>query len=191
MKKSRNSYVWIAVVMLCGAMVCVSGCNSAFRTYDGKAKSLEEVSVISIIQETCPITRIDGELVGLKYQAGNEYHLLPGIHVIQVVQQKEVFNDHLNIELVDLAYDFQAGHVYSIPKTSQPVDQEDLMNMEWTPYIADQGEVVAFAAQNPDYRKHSRAWKKLRKENGLTPSFFDRFKSKSTKIAKKQPVKNF
>ncbi len=107
----------------------------------------------------------------------------------------------MRVELVDLEYDFQVGHLYSIFKTSQPVDQKDLMYMEWTPHIADQGEVVAYAAQNPDYLKHSRAWKKLRKDNGLTPSIFDKirlpklsfdwFKSKSTEITEEQAVENF
>ena len=146
--------------MFCGLMVCAGGCNSACRNYDGKAKPLDEVAVVSIMQDTCPITRIDGELVDLKYQPGNEYHILPGNHVVQVVQQNKGFNDHLSLELVDLEFVFKAGHVYSIPKTTQPVDQEDLMKMSWNPHVADQGQVVAFAAQNPDYRKHSSPWKK-------------------------------
>lgn len=197
MKKIKNYCMCVAVAILCMAMVWVGGCNSAIRTYDGRALPLEEVAVISITQETCPITRFDGELVDLKYRTGIEYHLLPGKHTIQVVGRKKTVYGHWRNELVDLDYDFKAGYMYSIPKTNQPVDQENLMNIEWSPYVAEQGEMVAFAAQNPDYFKHSSAWKKLRKENGLTPSFFDKiklanwFKPKSTKVAEQQSVKKF
>ncbi|MBN1763652.1 MAG: hypothetical protein JW860_00190 [Sedimentisphaerales bacterium] len=190
----KNCCVWIVVVMFCGAMVWISGCNSAIVAYEGKAASLEDVAVISTTGDSCPIITIDGKPVGLQYRTGDEYHLLPGRHTIRVVQKMKGYNNiSWRIEHVDLKYDFQAGHVYTILKTNNPAN---LWNTDWTPTIAEQGEVVAFAAENPDYFKDSPAWKQLRKENGLTPTFFEKiglagwFNSESTEVAEEQPVEN-
>ena len=256
LKKSRNFCAILAVGMLCAALAWVGGCSKAIRTYDGQAKPLQEVAIISTAPETCPITRIDGETVGREYEAGNEYHLLPGKHIVQVVDPSQDCIGYCKIEFVDLEYDFLAGHIYSIPQMTkaeapqdnknsradekQPIQAFDLKidsndntrvevvdlgfgfqagnaypaplrnqliasegtkQNKWTPNLVDQGEVVVFAAQNPNYFKYSSDWSKLRKENGLTPSIFERlnlpklafnwFKSTPTDVAQDKPIEKF
>jgi len=193
----------IAAAILYMTACYAGGCNTTIRTFDGKARPLQEVAVIRTTDQTCPITRIDTKIIGKDYKAGYEYHLLPGTHTLQVVDVPKDCGDFCRVELVDLEYDFRAGHVYEIPQKKDKADEskapafginspqtmeqknmvllaaqgaahvQDFTRSEWQPSIIEQGDVITFAAQNPGYFKYSSPWMKLRKENGLAPSIFD------------------
>ncbi len=185
------------------------GCHKSIQTYQGQAKSLPEVAVLRTSEETCPITRIDGISVGEEYEAGNEYHLLPGKHTIQIVSTIGDCDTYCRIEFADVKNDFRAGWVYAILPTDLPTEPvelaEESQGQAWAPRLAgqdrmlgfggdfgnnsqpkesektplrvvDQGDVVSFAAEHPDYFKDSPLWKKLRKENGLHPSLLEGIK---------------
>jgi len=202
-KMTKNYTMLVAAAMLYITMLCVGGCNTTIRTYDGKAKPLQKVAVIRTTDQTCPITRVDTKIIGKDYKAGYEYHLLPGRHTIQVVNVPKECKDFCRVELVDMEYDFRAGHVYEIPQkkdkanqsqapafgvsSPQATEQQNMVLLaaqgtanvqgftgsEWQPCIIEQADVITFAARNPGYFKYSSPWKTLRKENGLAPSIFD------------------
>jgi len=200
-RTTRDNCMVIGVSILAAAMLLTGGCSTAVRTYDGQAKPLQEVAIIRTTPDTCPITRIDGASIGADYRAGNEYHLLPGKHTIQVVDVPEECGEYCRIELANLEYDFQAGHVYSIPRADQAVSASPFGGPPSMVRVAEQGDVVAFASKNPDYFRYASAWKELRKANGLAPSIFDGiklpkltfdwFKSEPTTVAQKEPVQQF
>lgn len=181
------------------------GCSKSIQTYQGQARALPEVAVLRTSEETCPITRIDGLSVGEEYEAGTEYHLLPGEHTIQIVNTIGDCDTYCRIEFADLHYDFQPGSVYAI-LPSEPVEAAaESESRSWTPRINEQGlalgfggdfgkdfqkkeseeaafrvvsegDVVSFAAAHPDYFIDSPVWKKLRNQNGLRPPLFEGIK---------------
>ncbi len=182
------------------------GCSKSIQTYQGQAKALPEVAVLRTSEETCPITRIDGVSVGEAYEAGTEYHLLPGEHTIQIVNTIGDCDTYCRIEFADLQYNFQPGWVYAI-LPSEPVEAAaEPESRPWTPRlngqgmalgfggdfgkdfqkkeseeaaafrVVSEGDVVSFAAGHPDYFVDSPMWKKLRNQNGLRPPLFEGIK---------------
>jgi hypothetical protein len=171
------------VILLLSACCCLGlfmvGCNSmSARAYKDEARPLPEVAVLISNPHTCPVFTIDGQYKDLKRKPGTEIHLLPGEHSVEIFYQAE--GDWISpflIKETSLTHTFKAGHVYAVCKTENPC--EDLVMYQskvWTPHIQDLGDVVTFAAQHLKYKTNAQEWKTLRKENGLTKSFFDYFK---------------
>jgi hypothetical protein len=207
------------------------GCSQSIQTRDGLTKTLHEVAVLHTSEKTCPIIRIDGVAIGEKYEEGNAYYLSPGEHTIQVVKTTGDCNTYCRIEFTDVKYDFQAQKVYAILRAeptqgaTAPEEGKAAVNAgqglmpgfgsisgnysqkpskrESAPCVADQGDVVSFAAAHPDYCKDSPVWQKLRAENGMHPSFFERVrmqfvawgfikpKNEPIMVAEQKPVESF
>ncbi len=177
--KSSKKVVMVLSVGCCLALLA-TGCNSSMsaRAYQGETRPLEEVAVLLSNPHTCPVFMIDGENKDLNRKPGTEIHVLPGTHEVEVFYQAEGnWISPFVIEKTTLRQNFQAGRVYAIWKTRpQPDNLETYQTMAWTPTIQEISDVVTFAAQNPKYHTHAKAWKTLRRENGLTKSFFEFFK---------------
>ena len=177
MKRTSKGTRMLVMAGVMGLML-VGGCNSTVLTYQGEPQPLERVAVVVSNQDTCPIFTVDNQFLDIGRGTNSEFHLLPGTHTIEVFYRtKGHCNSSYEVRKLALEHNFAAGHVYSVNKTYEPATSPKLYpKMKWTPHIEDLGEVVAYARQNPKYHTSSRPWKTLRKENGLTPSFFDMFR---------------
>ncbi|KPK75778.1 MAG: hypothetical protein AMJ79_09720 [Phycisphaerae bacterium SM23_30] len=179
MKKTPKRPVLVALSCLIIGTMLLCGCESStIRTYPGDARPLEQVAVLITGPDTCPVFKIDGKFRDLNRRPGAEFHLTPGAHNVQVYYQTKDADSTLNVELASLDYTFNAGHVYAVKKSLRPMEPQKLASLAWTPNIQDLGDVVGYARQNPKYFASSKDWKTLRKEHGLTPSFFDFLKKK-------------
>jgi len=168
-------------ISLCLLVLGVMGCGNtmSLQTYPGEMQPLSEVAVLISSPHTCPVFTIDdGQFRNLEGKPDTELHLLPGEHSVEVFYQVEgTFLNSFIIEKTTINHNFQAGHVYAIMKTKEPAQNpETYQSMGWTPQIRDLGDAVTYAADNPKYMANSKEWKQLRKDNGLTKSFFDFFK---------------
>jgi hypothetical protein len=178
MKKVKKVVMLLSVG--CSLALLAAGCNSSMsaRAYQGEAQPLEEVAVLLSNPHTCPVFTIDGMYKDLNRKPGTEIHVLPGTHEVEVFYQAEGnWISPFEIKKTTLTQNFQAGRVYAIWKTEQqPEDLDMYQTMAWTPNIQEISDVVTYAAQNPKYHVNSKEWKTLRRENGLTKSFFEFFK---------------
>jgi hypothetical protein len=177
MKEMKKHLLWTLFGSTLVLMV-IGGCNlQTVRTYKGESQPLEQVAVLITDAHTCPIISMDQEFSCLSDKPGREYHLLPGDHTIQFLWQSQGAQyKNFDMKKESLAYTFEAGHVYSLLKTAEPMETADEYRMiPWTPKLEDHGTAVAFAQQHPDYYKSSTDWKKLRADNGLTRKFLGVF----------------
>ena len=185
MERTKNRVVWITTTCLVIGMLLAGGCSSStVRTYSGDPRPLEQVAVLVTNSDSCPVFKIDGEFGDLNRKPGAEFQLMPGSHTVEVFYQTKAADGSLTIERASLEFPFSAGRVYVVKKTLHPIEPEKLAASAWTPNIQDLGDVVSYARENPKYFASSKDWKKLRRENDLTPSFFDFLKKKkSTDLA--------
>ena len=176
MMKWRNV---IVCTVLGGVMLWAAGCSSTqcIPAYQGSARPLEEVAVLRGGVDTCPVFTIDGVRQAFNRQANAEFHLAPGTHAIEVFYQvRDAGTRQLAVRRTAVEYDFAPGRVYAIAKTTDPVsDASSYRTIDWTPNVQDLGDVVTYAADNPDYYAGAKPWKQLRQDNGLTKSWFDIF----------------
>lgn len=184
MENTKNRVVRMTTTCLVIGVLLAEGCSSStVRTYSGDTKTLEQVAVLATNSDTCPVFKVDGEFADLNRKPGAEFHLLPGVHTVEVFYQTKAADGSLTIERTPLEYSFSAGRVYTVKKIIHPIEPDKLAASAWTPNIQDLGDVVSYARQNPKYFASAKEWKTLRKEHGLTPSFFDFLKKKETDLA--------
>lgn len=176
--RKTETMVWLVAVG-CSLALLATGCSSmSARAYQGQAQPLEQVAVLISNPHTCPVFTIDQKYKDLNRKPGTEIHLLPGPHSVEVFYQAEGnWISPFEVKKATVTHNFQPGRVYAVWKTQpQPEDVDVYQSMAWTPTLQDLTDVVTYAAQNPKYHANAKEWKTLRRENGLTKSFFEFFK---------------